>query len=65
MFNNENITYCHKGKNEKLSKVYNQVIKDFSEINDFLVILDDDSILSDEYLMSLVTLLFYQRIVII
>jgi hypothetical protein len=52
MFNNENITYCHKGKNEKLSKVYNQVIKDFSEINDFLVILDDDSILSDEYLIA-------------
>ncbi|MEZ7213269.1 glycosyltransferase [Klebsiella spallanzanii] len=53
-FDNKSITYCHKGKNEKLSKVYNQIIKDFSEINDFLVILDDDSMLSDEYLRELI-----------
>jgi len=48
----ENINYYHKGKNERLSIVYNKIVSD-SKSSEYFVILDDDSKITDVYISSL------------
>ena len=51
---NEKLGYIAKGKNIGLSKAYNLAIEYFSNKNiDFLILSDDDSIITEEYLMNL------------
>ncbi|HHQ6582081.1 TPA: hypothetical protein ACSTJ2_004120 [Serratia fonticola] len=47
--------YFHNGKNEKLSKIYNSLIKQFSKSVRWVVILDDDSIITNEYINAMCT----------
>ncbi|WP_460881866.1 glycosyltransferase family protein [Pseudaeromonas pectinilytica] len=42
----------HCGENTSLAKVYNKVIKELSDY-DFLVILDDDTVITDDYLAGI------------
>ncbi|WP_447887484.1 hypothetical protein [Serratia fonticola] len=49
---NSDVFYFHEGKNEKLSVVYNRLIEYFSKKTDWVVILDDDSTLSDIYVSN-------------
>jgi len=47
------VEYFHTGKNEYLSRVYNKIIQLKYDV-DWVVILDDDSIIDDRYLASIV-----------
>ena len=46
------VNYYHTGENKKLSAVYNELIKDNCNC-DYYIILDDDSVIDDSYLLSL------------
>lgn len=46
------VNYYHSGENKKLSTVYNELIKDNGEC-DYYIILDDDSVIDNSYLLSL------------
>lgn len=46
------VYYYHTGRNEYLSKVYNNIISKHDDV-DWVVILDDDSVIDEAYLTSL------------
>lgn len=47
------VYYFHTGKNERLSIVYNTIIKKFRTEFEWLILLDDDSVLDELYINSL------------
>lgn len=52
MLKNHQVDVYHYGVNERLSKVYNQLIAKYKSSNDWVVILDDDSVIDDEYIQG-------------
>jgi GT2 family glycosyltransferase len=46
------VNYYHSGENKKLSTVYNALIKDNRNC-DYYIVLDDDSVIDESYLLSL------------
>lgn len=51
---NYKVATYHYGINEKLSKIYNNLINEYKSSNDWVVILDDDSVIDDEYIHGLI-----------
>ncbi|ENK5207047.1 hypothetical protein PJX90_07880 [Klebsiella aerogenes] len=51
--NNIKYSYYHTGVNERLSKIYNHIISEKSKEFDWVVILDDDSIIDESYMLAL------------
>jgi len=47
-----NVKYFHTGNNTPLSRVYNRIISEYSDV-DWIVFLDDDSYIDNSYLLSL------------
>lgn len=45
-------SYYHSGNNESLSKIYNQVRAEKSKDFDWIVILDDDSVIDENYILE-------------
>ncbi|HHL0199545.1 hypothetical protein QCH01_16820 [Raoultella ornithinolytica] len=54
MLKNYTVTTYHYGINEKLSIIYNKIINEYRSVNDWVVILDDDSVIDDEYMHGMV-----------
>ncbi|MFH2502127.1 hypothetical protein ABK730_09190 [Klebsiella indica] len=50
IFPKNNLLINHIGKNERLSVIYNIVIESYKGLFDWIIILDDDSIIDDEYM---------------
>lgn len=54
MLKNYKVTTYHYGINEKLSKIYNKLINEHRSDNDWVVILDDDSVIDDQYMHGMI-----------
>ncbi|WIO41749.1 hypothetical protein P2G42_17795 [Klebsiella electrica] len=50
LFNNYVVDVMHTGRNESLSVIYNKIIYKYKEKCDWIVILDDDSVIDSDYI---------------